>query len=152
MIVRPAVQSDVPELVEMAETFIEESAYEIEFDVTNSAYHYMNYILSPGGDVLVAKQDGAMVGGVMVASSTEFQKKPFGYVGKFYVIPEARRGTASRSLIAAMLDWFTLQDVSHVFVTATAGLEERDQRAFILLMKRSGFVEEGPVMYKVMEG
>jgi hypothetical protein len=49
------------------------------------------------------------------------------------------------------MKWFAEQDVSHVFISATAGLDERSQRAFTLRMKRAGFAEEGPIMSLNME-
>ena len=147
MIIRRADMTDIPELIEMAETFINESGYAIEYSEDNSRNIFGLYVQQPSYDILIGKDEGNLTGGVMVVASTEFQARPFGYVSKFFVKPEHRDARTSRALMSAMMEWFAVFDVSHVFVTAIAGLSERDQRAFILLMKRAGFKEEGPVMY-----
>jgi hypothetical protein len=49
------------------------------------------------------------------------------------------------------LKWSKEQYCSHLFVTATAELAEKEQQLFINLMKKSGLVERGPVLSLKME-
>ncbi len=150
VLVRIADLDDLHDLVHMAAYFTAESAWGVTFNAEKARAHLRLYLMTPGFDVLIAKDGGKLVGGAMVAVAHEFQKQPFGYVGKFYLMPEARSMTIANLLINAMKEWFAAYDVSHIFVTATAGLTEREQRAFILLMKRAKFKESGPVMWLKM--
>ena len=76
----------------------------------------------------------------------EYHDKPFCYIGKFFVFLSGRRTDASRKLITYALKWAKEQDCTHIFVTATAGLDKKEQQLFINLMKKSGLVECGPVL------
>ena len=141
--IRLATADDIGWLLEIAERFISETSYDIVYDPEAARNHLLTYIHHSDADILLA--DG---GGAMVAASREFQKQPFCYVGKFFVIPESRRTGTAREIVEAILAWASLHGCSHVFVTATAGLAEREQRLFINLMKRYGFIESGPVLFR----
>jgi len=143
--IRPATINDLEAMVVLAERFIGETNYEVEFDAEKSRHHLAFYLLMPNLKILVADENG-IVGGAMMAVSHEFQKRPFGYVSKFFVAPEARNWGIGRSLIEATIAWLKEQGVSHIFSTATAGLDEMNQRLFVNLLKKYGFRDCGPVM------
>jgi len=147
VITRPAEMSDRWELIEIAKGWARETRYGTEFDMTEALQYLGAFIEFDGHDILLAIDDDGVAGLVMVAASNMIYKKPLGYVIQFYVIERARKGVASKHLIAALKLWFAAQEVSQVFVTANAGLKDRDQRAFIAIMKRSGFEEAGPSLY-----
>ena len=152
MIIRKAAQMDVPHIVALAKVFTRETVYDIEHDDENAVKYLMLHIMYPDMEILIAKGDDKVLGLTMLATSWETMKRPFGYFTKFYVIPEARDGQLGQQLLTASLKWFAEQEVSHVFLSATSGLDERSQRAFTLRMKRAGFAEEGPIMSLIMEG
>ncbi len=141
-----ATKDDLYPLVDVCEQANRESDFNLPFHKENSTQYLWEYIIHPTCDILICKVEGAIAGGVMIAESKEFHEKAFCYVSKFWVLPEFRRSNAARVLLKAALDWALEKSCSHVFVTATAGLDEKEQRLFINLMKRAKFKEEGPVL------
>ena len=133
-------------MIEISRRFVAETSYEVTFDESMARHHLGTYLSVPHLCILLGEQNGIIVGGAMLALSYEFQSKPFGYVSKFFVLPEGRGLGIGRALVDAMLHWFTEKGASHVFVTATAGLSDLQQRLFVSLMKRHGFTDSGPVM------
>jgi GNAT superfamily N-acetyltransferase len=145
--VRTATSADMGWLVTIGAHFTAETNWDVEFDATRAKEHFQLYIDTEGMDILVAEVNGELVGGVIVAAQYEFLTRPFGYVMKFFVMPSSRSLSITLKLISAMKDYFRVFNCSHVYLTATAGLSEREAKAFIKIMKRSGFEESGPVMW-----
>lgn len=143
--IRKANSTDIPTLLDMAQTFINETSYGVEFDSQVSASYLTQIISYPLADVLIA--DG-FAGVAILAASYEFQRRPFCYVAKFYVKPDRRNAGSGRELMEAIGKWAKEKDCSHTFVTATAGLDPTNQKLFINLMKKYGFEESGPVLFR----
>jgi len=142
---------DTSELVELTNAINEESNYGLAYNKENAFKYIYNSIWYEGSDIIVAEKDDEILGYVTVGTSLEYHDKPFCYVGKFFVFLSGRRTDASRKLITHALKWAKEQDCTHVFVTATAGLDKKEQQLFINLMKKSGLVECGPVLSLKME-
>ena len=135
----------------MVAAAIEESQLDVELDYQAARDFLWLYMNDTEASLLVADQDGDLVGCVMLAEAKEFFTKPFCYVCKFWVLPTGRRTTAARQLLQAVKEWASDRQCSHIFVTATADLDAREQRLFINLMKRGGFTADGPVLRLTME-
>ena len=149
--VRLAGVEDTSELVELTNAINEESNYGLEYNKENAFKYLYNSIWYDGSAIVVAEKDDEIIGYVTVGISLEYHDKPFCYVGKFFVFLSGRRTDASRKLITYALKWAKEQDCTHIFVTATAGLDKKEQQLFINLMKKSGLVECGPVLSLKME-
>lgn len=149
--VRLAVVEDTSELVELTNAINEESDYGLSYNKENAFKYLYNSIWYEGFDIIVAEKDDEIIGYVTVGASLEYHDKPFCYIGKFFVFLAGRRTDASRKLMTETLKWAKEQDCTHIFVTATAGLKEKEQQLFINLMKKSGLVECGPVLSLKME-
>jgi len=149
--VRLAELDDTSELVERTTEANKESNYGLGYNNDNAFKYLYNYIKYEDSDILVAEKDDEIIGFVMMGKSFEFHDKPFGYISKFWVFASGRRTDAGRNLISNALKWAKEQDCSHLFVTATAELAEKEQQLFINLMKKSGLVERGPVLSLKME-
>jgi len=149
--VRLAVVEDVCGLTYLAEEANKESNYGLAFNKENAFKYFYDYVAVDSTDILVAEKDDEIIGLVLVGKSLEFHDKPFGYIGKFWVFTSGRRTDAGRNLISHALKWAKEKDCSHLFVTATAELPEKEQQLFINLMKKSGLIERGPVLSLRME-
>jgi N-acetylglutamate synthase-like GNAT family acetyltransferase len=143
---REATEHDVEEILDIVERFVGETSYEVVFDRDLARGYIRGHVLAEDFDIIVAEIDGRIIGGVILAASSEVQVQPFCYVCKFFVLPEGRRSTAARGLLDAIKTWAEDHDCSHVFVTATAGLDMREQQLFINLMKRGQYDDVGPVL------
>jgi len=149
--VRLALVEEVSELVDLTSAINKESNYGLVYNKENAFKYLYNHIHYDGSDIIVAEKDDEIIGYVTVGISLEYHDKPFCYIGKFFVFLSGRRTDASRKLITYALKWAKEQDCTHVFVTATAGLDKKEQQLFINLMKKSGLVERGPVLSLKME-
>ncbi len=144
---RLAEKVDIYPLVDMSEEATKESGYKLPFSRYEATNYLWQYINHPECDIILGDYKGALAGVSMLAYSSEFHEKPFCYVAKFWVLPSARRTRMARDLLNASLKWAVEKECSHVFVTAAAGLDEKEQRLFINLMKRVGFKDEGPMLW-----
>ena len=149
--VRLAELDDAGELTELGFEANKESHYGLAYNKENAFKYFYDYIGYENSDILVAEKDDEIIGLVLVGKSLEFHDKPFGYIGKFWVFTSGRRTDAGRNLISHALKWAKEKDCSHLFVTATAELPEKEQQLFINLMKKSGLIERGPVLSLRME-
>lgn len=145
--IRKAVAEDLNELLYFADRSNDESSYKVKFCAKASRAFFKTHLDHPVADIYVAEYEGSIVGGVMMAYSLEFHEQPFCYVNKFWVSPMARGSDAGRQLLQAVLTWAKHYNCSHVFTTATAGLDEKNQQLFINLMKKGGMKEDGPVLF-----
>lgn len=145
--IRRAVDDDLNELLYFADRSNDESSYNVKFCSKASRAFFKTHLDHPIADIIVAEYEGSIVGGTMLAYSSEFHEQPFCYVNKFWVSPMARGSDAGRQLLQAVLKWAKHHNCSHVFTTATAGLDEKNQQLFINLMKKGGMKEDGPVLF-----
>ncbi len=146
LVIRSVEDTELDAVVDICEAGVEETNLDVSFDRETARNWLWTYMQSVEADILVADMDGDLVGGVMLAESAEIFKKPMCYMAKFWVLPEGRRTSAARELLKASVAWAKERDCSHLYVTATADLDEREQRLFINLMKRAGFTDKGPVL------
>ncbi len=149
--VQRATATDLDRFSSIIKEAIDETSYDLSFSAANARQHIWNYISTDETDVLFIEQNDEIVAGALVAESLEFHDRPLCYVGKFWVAKRGRSSGLGRLLVEGVLDWATSRSCSHVFITATAGLADREQRLFVNLMKRTGFAESGAVLSRVME-
>ena len=159
-VVRLAETEDTCALVDKFKGGNTESGYGLTYSEKNAFKYLYDYINHKECDVLISEEGlaqgyalkgGEITGCVMIAESLEFHDRPFCYIGKFWIFSSGRRTDASRELISHSLKWAKERDCSHLFVTATAELADKEQQLFINLMKKSGLVEHGPVLSLKME-
>ena len=146
MAARIATAEDLDGLVDIAESFVAETGYAIEFDRDLARNTLWSYIYDGHADRDVLVCGDPVVGGAMVVSASEFQAKPFCYVVKLFVAPVGRGQGVAKELLTSIKNWAIERGCSHIFATATAGLADREQRAFVALMRRAGYAEVGPVL------
>ena len=149
--VRMAEDDDLYPMVELAMNANADSNYALPFDVDNALAYTWACMRSEGCATVVALLGDKIIGLVSMAVSLEYHEKPFGYMTKFWVLPEGKGTDASRQLMAALVEWASEHECTHIFATATAGLDPESQQLFINLVKKSGFADIGPVLSLNME-
>ncbi len=75
-----------------------------------------------------------------------FMVNTFGYIVKFYVMPEARGTTAARELMQEITDWFDEQGVTDSFSTATANIGLN--KHYVNLLRKFGYTECGVALHR----
>lgn len=143
---RPATEHDLTEMVEIAINANAESRFVGEVDIEAAREYLRDFMIYDDRQIVVADNGGEIVGGVILALSKEIWAQPLCYVIKFWVLPAGRRTNASRLLVDYIFEVANDHDCLAVYSTATAELDDREQRLFVNLLKRSGFRDCGPTM------
>lgn len=128
------------------QTFISETSYPIQYNEGNAYKHTLYLLCDPSTSIILNYQDEVFAGFAIVGLDYEFQDKPFGYVSKFYVMPDARGTTAGRELVEEMVDWFDMNQCVCSFATSTANIGQ--DKLYINLMAKFGFQLSGTVLMR----
>lgn len=148
MSVRLATAADVPAILAMAEAFVRESDYGMEFDQERAAEYLTGLIDSP--DVLIMIGDDVQ-SGVIAAVAYDWCEKPVCYVEKLFLMPSARGTGVARSLVFAVVEFARLHGCSHIFSTATAGMGGHVERLFTNLFRKFDFATCGSVLSRRLD-
>lgn len=108
MIVRKITREDIPALIAMNERQIQESKYHaLKMDKKKVKIWYLNFINNPRSVALLLEDDNGILMGAMAARCNQFYWNYENYVTDFffYVIPEYRKGLASKKLYDALYQW-----------------------------------------------
>lgn len=143
---RTATEHDLQALVEMVEDANAESRFVGEIDIERAREYLRNFIIYDDRQIVVADDDGEVIGALILATSHEFWTRPLCYVIKFWVLPQGRRTNTARLLLDYIFEYAEDHNCAAVYATATAELEDREQKLFVNLLKRNGFKECGPTM------
>ena len=112
--------------------------------VPNSKRHLQNLVSSGEGDILIVYRGITPVAVATVTYDSEHQEERFGYILKFYVVPEARKSEAGRVLTRELTQWFDERQCHDSFVTSTAMIGQN--KLFENLMAKSGYRLVGGAM------
>ena len=127
----------ISDIAKACRTFVNESIYPIEY----SEYNTMNTLLGMYEDLdtglLVDYSDNVFNGFAIVQRTDEFHTQYFGYLSKFYILPDRRGAKAAFRLMQEAVEWFDAKQCVVSFATATAGIG-RDG-PFIKLISRFGY-------------
>ncbi len=143
---RLGTAGDIEMILDEAEKMNAESGWDLTWS-RDIGRNYLTWLVeNDTSDILLVERDGALAAGAFVAASWEFHLQPLCYVCKFWVVKEHRRGDVSNILVEDILYWANIRNCSHVFTTATAGLNRAEQMLFVRLMTSHGFDNVGPVL------
>lgn len=145
---RLAVLDDLPALVAAAVEANGESAFVGEFSQPAAEDYYKYFIGQGGRETVIAEQDGAFLGAILLAASWEYWTRPMGYICKIWVTKAGRRTRAARDLFAYADAWSVRNDCLALYVTSTAELNAKEQRLFENLLSRSGYSPVGQTFKK----
>ena len=145
MELRPATLIDVPELVELGHTFIQEAPnYKNRpYIAENASMHFTN-LIKGGGAIFLVEHENEIIGGFVGRIGGDwFNNIKIAFDDVLYVKPEFRKTRAAYMLIQAFIRWSQLMGVSRIQCGTTTGVESA---ACIRLYKHFGFTEYGTVL------
>lgn len=146
-VIRVATVEDIPALLKLAEKFVSESSYGMEFDQARSEECLLTLIAHPDSVVYVSDS----VDGVIIASVVhDWCVKPVCYVEKMYVSLEARGTGIARVLVSSVINFAKMRDCSHIFASNHATLSRRIGTMFENLLVKNGFFDSGKNFVKVV--
>lgn len=142
--IRAATPEDIPDLVETMRRFVAEAVlYGAEFSPIHAREYLAEAIEHP--EVLVLIGEPAAI---LIATLTQdFMTAPFCYIEKLYVTPEARGMGMAHGLAQGAIEWAREAGASHVFATATAGISDEINGAYVRLFSGFGLNPCGPVLF-----
>lgn len=150
MIIRPATPGDLGFCHDCARLFSGETRYPVTYDAQTSQKTFWAYLNDPLRAILIADAGGIPVGGVMLVCSHEFADRPFCYIVKLFVVPQARGSAAGRLLMQATADWATKAGCSHVFANAGASISAHLDTLAGNLYRRCGFTVAGAAYVRTL--
>lgn len=129
----------ISDIANACRLFIEESDYPIIYSDSNTLSTLWRMFSDPDTGLFVDYTDGKLNGFAITHRVDEFHEQFFGYLSKFYVLPDRRGSRAGFRLMDEVTEWFDFRDCVVSFATATAGIGKDD--AFIKLMQRFGYTQ-----------
>lgn len=127
----------ISDVAKAISTFVKESMYPIEYSEYNTLHTLMSMYNDLNTDILVDYSDGVLNGFAIVQRTDEFHNEYFGYLSKFYILPDRRGARAAFRLAGECVRWFDEKGCVVSFATATAGIGKDD--VFIKLFSRFGY-------------
>ncbi len=125
-----------------------ESRFAGSFDAKRTLEYLETYLAWDDAEIIVAENDGKMLGGVILVRAYEMWRQPICYIVKFWIGRHGRRTSASRRLIKAVDDWAIKHDCLAIYATATGELSDREQNLFENMMTKTGYLNVGPTLKK----
>ena len=147
MSVRLATAADIPAVLAMAEAFVRESDYGMEFDQERAAAYLALLVDHPEAAIFF---DDENPGAVIVTVQHAWCKRPECYVEKMFLMPAARGSGVARTLVVAAVEFARQHNCSHIFATATAGMGETVGQLYANLFRKFDFTGCGPVLVRSM--
>lgn len=132
-----AWDSRISDIAKACNIFINESDYPIKYSDTNTTETLWLMFNDFDTGLLVDYTEDTFNGFSIVSKTNEFHEEYFGYLNKFYVLPNRRNTRAAFKLIAEAVKWFDDNECVVSFATATAGIG--NDKAFIKLLTKFGY-------------
>lgn len=130
------------DLFNLSKTYAEETQYGINFSVIKGHEFLFNAVHNLDTGLFINIIDSVVTGAVIVHRKQEFTKEYFGFILKFYVMPEYRGTSTARSLMTEAMQWFDKNQVVYSYI-APAGMIGQD-KLFINLLKKFKYEQGNP--------
>jgi len=137
-------EGDISQLYALVESFCDLSSHDVTPCRVATESALWHYVLSAQSDIVVGYRDDKIVGAGVVSCADEFHKERFGYISKFFVLPEYRQPRLIVLLMQRCMEWFDDRDCYKVFSSVT-GAKESDGGYFRLL-ESFGFELSGDIL------
>lgn len=148
MIIRPAEDEDLPQILDLIERGTRESAFEGTFDRKRAIEYVRSHMYWDDAAAIVAINDGALAGGYIAVASHEMWRERLCGLCKFWVLQ--RRSPVARRLVAHLIEFAQQRECLSIYVSAAAQLGKTQQTLFENLLTRAGFEHAGATMKRNM--
>ena len=142
--IRPMVEDDIDEVVELAAVMYRESVNYRRLEFSPERVREMVVMVMQNGFAMVAVKDGRIIG-LMAGSLVQpaFSRDLMACDFLLYILPQHRGGTAAIRLVNAYVRWARQGGVKMITVGVTAGI---DNDAAIAFYRAMGFRTSGVQM------
>ncbi|OTG58830.1 GNAT family N-acetyltransferase [Acinetobacter sp. ANC 4204] len=145
MLVRTAKLPDVPALVALGKSFIQEAPNYSSRDFDADALlRNLEGVISGQGAVFVVESDQKIIGGIVCLTTKDwFNNDVIAFEQVFYVQPEYRASRVPLFLIDAFVNWAKHMGASRIQCGTTTGI---NTKGCLRLYERFGFREYGTLL------
>lgn len=150
MILRPAEDADLPQILAMTEEGTRESAFQGTFNAERATEYFRTYMHWDAASAIVAVEGDEILGAYCAVVGHEMWEEPLCGLLKFWVRPTARRSMVARRLVAHLIKFAQQRECLSIYVSAAAQLGKTQQRLFENLLTRVGFEHAGATMKRNM--
>lgn len=144
--IRKAVESDIDQLLGMANRFIGESGLPLSFD-RDIAYKTLELSID-NSIFMVYDINGILAGAIMGYVQQEFTIEGCAYIVKLYVEPEFRGLGVSRSMVRAFDDEAARLGASCCFTSSGSLIGSNGEKLYDNLFIKQGYLPSGRAMVK----
>ena len=155
--IRGAGTGDLPQLLAIAERFIDESGQQLTFDAVNTRQTLEAVMDHEDCCIrIVLAPDDQVVGVYILQTESPFSIEKWGYVPILYVRPDHRRSAPNMQCMVPLVSEVIAEDirlqllgfgVKYAFVSSTALIAAQVDSALIQLLRKHGFKRRGgPVL------
>ncbi len=149
MIIRPAEEADVPQILDLIEQAIRSQRKGLTYDRERATDYVRTHMHWDEAAAIVAIDDNEqLAGGFIAIASHEMWRERLCGLCKFWVLQ--RRSPVARSLVNRLVEFARDRECMSIYVSATAQLARKEQQLFENLLTRSGFDYAGAVMKRNM--
>lgn len=134
------------DVLSMAKTFTEEAAYGFTYSESNSMNYLWAILNDPHSSLIVHYVDDKLAAAAIVQRDNSWHVEHFGYMSKFYVMPEFRKTNAARVVMQETVDWFDVNSCVYSFATVTGNIGQ--DPFFRNLLRKFGYEQQGMVMVR----
>lgn len=155
-IVREAMRSEIPQIVELARAMFYESSYGLNGNATIDTGKFQrtleNYWRYQSAQAIVAMdaRNGDVLGYVMIYYQRDFTVEPVGELYQFYVRADMRKTLVPRELAKAATKQFDAWGCVHSYVECGTGFDDggKSIKTFGNLWGKVGFKQVGAVFIR----
>ena len=144
--IRDAIAEDLEPMCNLARRFVAESNLPLTFDYDATRKLFWEAINNEESIFIVAVEEGMIAGVIMGYMDRDFCVEYNAYITKVYVEKEFRGVVSAKHLITAFEA--KVKKSSLIFASATAGIDERIEKLFVNLFKKSGYSVLGRILVK----
>lgn len=144
--IRDAEEKDLEQLCALAERFIAESNLPYTFNYELAHDEFWVAIHDEGSIFLLDVQEDIVAGMVMGYMSRDFMIEYSAYMTKLYVEKHFRGIIKTKDLISAFEE--RVSEAVVIFASATGGIDERIEKLFVNMFKKSGYSVLGRIVSK----
>ena len=145
MELRPATLRDVPDLVKLGQSFIQEAPnYQSRPFDADALRQNLEDIVNGQGSIFVVEDQDEIAGGIVCLTSKDwFNNDVIAFEQVFYIKPAYRTSRASFLLLDAFIAWSKHMGASRIQCGTTTGI---NTRGCIRLYEHLGFTQYGIVL------
>ena len=146
--IRPAVEADIPELISMGLSALQESSIPFTADTELASQVLLNGIHSDTHIHLVEDNGEILTGYITGVVERDFTVELFAYMMKMYVRRKFRGSGTARALLAAFNEEAENLGASMFFASSTYQYNEIEEKQFVNLFHKHGYETLGSVLMR----